>query len=100
LAKWNIPTLFFKTNKFTSGENITTIRILIMGGAIWEQEGGYLGAGFHYNVTPNIFVGLEGKYLWTDRATLDAETYYGVPVDVTFKMDGIIAAGVFGDYDS
>jgi len=57
--------------------------------------GGYLGAGIHYNVTPRIFVGAEGKYLWTDKAKIE---YGGFepPYDIKFKMDGIIATGVIG----
>jgi hypothetical protein len=51
--------------------------------------GGYLGAGIHYDITRGMFVGVEGKYLWTDRVKLD-------DLDVKFKMDGIIATAVFG----
>jgi opacity protein-like surface antigen len=57
--------------------------------------GGYLGGGVHYNITPAIFVGVEGKYLWTDKATLKDEAY-GIPLEAKFKMDGIIATAVFG----
>ena len=64
--------------------------------------GGYLGAGIHYNITPRIFhikprifVGVEGKYLWTDKAKLKFEEF-GVPLRVKFKMDGIIATAVIG----
>ena len=62
--------------------------------------GGYLGGGIHYNITPNnirpsIFVGVEGKYLWTDKAKLRDEAY-GIPLEARFKMDGIIATAVFG----
>ena len=49
--------------------------------------GGYLGAGIHYNITPRIFVGVEGKYLWTDKAKFEYEE---------FRMDGIIANAVIG----
>ncbi len=31
--------------------------------------GGFLGIGAQYNITPNVFVGLEGKYLWTTKTT-------------------------------
>jgi len=51
--------------------------------------GGYLGAGIHYNITRGMFVGVEGKYLWTDTVKLE-------DLDVKFKMDGIIATAVFG----
>jgi opacity protein-like surface antigen len=57
--------------------------------------GGYLGAGIHYNITPRIFVGAEGKYLWTDKAKIEYGGF-GPPYDLKFKMDGIIATGVFG----
>ena len=57
--------------------------------------GGYLGAGIHYNITPRIFVGVEGKYLWTDKAKLEFEEF-GAPLRVKFKMDGIIATTVIG----
>jgi len=57
--------------------------------------GGYLGGGIHYNITPKIFVGAEGRYLWTDRAKLKDEAY-GVPLESRFRLDGITATAVFG----
>jgi opacity protein-like surface antigen len=51
--------------------------------------GGYLGAGIHYNITRNLFVGVEGKYLWTDNVKFD-------DLGVKFRMDGIIATAVIG----
>jgi opacity protein-like surface antigen len=37
--------------------------------------GGFLGLGATFNVTPKLFVGLEGKYLWTTQSSFtDAET--------------------------
>jgi len=37
--------------------------------------GGFLGLGARFNVTPKIFLGLEGKYLWTTKSTFNnAET--------------------------
>jgi opacity protein-like surface antigen len=51
--------------------------------------GGYLGAGIHYNIAPRIFVGVEGKYLWTDKVELE-------DLELKFKMDGIIATAVVG----
>ncbi len=50
--------------------------------------GGYLGAGIHYNITRNIFLGVEGKYLWTEEAKFTS-------VD-NFKLDGIISTAVIG----
>jgi opacity protein-like surface antigen len=37
--------------------------------------GGFLGLGIRFNVTPKMFFGLEGKYLWTTKSTFTyAET--------------------------
>lgn len=33
--------------------------------------GGFLGAGATIKVSPTVFIGLEGKYLWTTNLTLD-----------------------------
>jgi opacity protein-like surface antigen len=51
--------------------------------------GGFLGAGIHYNITRTIFVGVEGKYLWTDKVNLE-------DLELKFNMDGIIATAVVG----
>jgi opacity protein-like surface antigen len=42
--------------------------------------GGFLGLGAQYNFTPKVFVGVEGKYLWTTKTTFrdtDAEVDLG-----------------------
>jgi outer membrane protein W len=52
---------------------------------IW---GGYLGAGIHYNITRAIFLGIEGKYLWTEEAKF-------TNID-NFRLDGIISNAVIG----
>jgi opacity protein-like surface antigen len=52
---------------------------------IW---GGYLGAGVQYNITKRFFLGVEGKYLWTEEAK-----FSGVN---GFKLDGIISNAVLG----
>jgi hypothetical protein len=57
--------------------------------------GGYLGGGIHYNITPRIFLGVEGKYLWTDKVDFKVGDF-GVPLGVKLKMDGIIATAVIG----
>jgi opacity protein-like surface antigen len=31
--------------------------------------GGFLGIGTQYNITPAVFLGIEGKYLWTTKTT-------------------------------
>jgi opacity protein-like surface antigen len=51
--------------------------------------GGYLGAGIHYNIAPKIFLGVEGRYLWTEQVKFDH-------LEERFRMDGIIATAVIG----
>jgi len=53
--------------------------------SVW---GGYLGAGIQYNITPGFFLGVEGKYLWTDDAK-----YSNVE---KFNLDGIISNAIIG----
>jgi outer membrane protein W len=60
--------------------------------AVW---GGFLGAGVNYNITPRVFVGLEGKYLWTNTATLRG-SIAGVPVSENFKIEGILGTANVG----
>jgi len=50
--------------------------------------GGYLGGGMHYNITPKFFLGVEGKYLWTDQASFSG-------ID-GFELDGVISNAVIG----
>ncbi len=50
--------------------------------------GGFLGAGITYNITPQWFVGLEGKYLWLTKASL-SDTVAGVPINADFKLEGV-----------
>lgn len=59
--------------------------------------GFHLGLGFNYNITPKLFVGAEGKYLWAREARLKDSTP-GVPVsmDAKRKMDGVLAMAVLG----
>jgi opacity protein-like surface antigen len=56
--------------------------------------GGYLGAGIHYNITPTIFVGAEGKYLWTGK--VKGDEVFDISSEARFKLDGVIATAVFG----
>ena len=51
--------------------------------------GGFLGAGIHYNIAPKIFLGVEGKYLWTQQANFG-------DLQEKFALDGIIATAVIG----
>jgi opacity protein-like surface antigen len=57
--------------------------------------GVHLGLGVNYNITPKIFIGAEGKYIWTSETELEG-TVIGVPVESTFKTDGIIGTAVLG----
>jgi len=52
---------------------------------IW---GGYLGGGIHYNITKRFFLGVEGKYLWTEQAK-----FSGIN---GFKLDGLFSNAVIG----
>ena len=49
--------------------------------------GAHLGLGVNYNITPKIFIGAEGKYIWTSETTIE---------DTAFRMDGIIGTAVLG----
>lgn len=60
--------------------------------AVW---GGFLGAGASYNITPQFFVGLEGKYLWTSSAKLH-DTVQGVYVNADFKIRGFLGTANVG----
>ncbi|HVN95021.1 MAG TPA: outer membrane beta-barrel protein [Syntrophorhabdaceae bacterium] len=52
--------------------------------------GGFLGLGVNYNVTPNVFLGVEGKYLWTTKAKF-RDTAFGAPLNADYHLDGIQA---------
>ena len=60
------------------------IMIMMMTIMIW-----YWGAGIHYNIAPKIFLGVEGKYLWTEQAKFEY-------MEERFRMDDIIATAGFG----
>ena len=53
-----------------------------------------MGGGLNINITRNLFIGVEGKYLWTDK--VDGDEVFGIPSEAKFKMDGIIATAVIG----
>jgi len=57
--------------------------------------GGHLGLGVHYNITPTLFVGVEGKYLWTRYTELEREVF-NVRVEREFNLEGIQATAVLG----
>jgi len=50
--------------------------------------GGFLGAGTSYNITKEIFLGLEAKYLWTGTAKL-SKVVNGTNIDADFKIEGL-----------
>lgn len=47
--------------------------------------GVHLGAGFNYNLSNNMFIGLEAKYFWADAQY----RFLGIPLDV--DLDGFVA---------
>jgi outer membrane protein W len=50
--------------------------------------GGFAGIGANYNITREWFVGLEGKYLVTDRPKITTNIA-GVAADTNFRLQGI-----------
>lgn len=57
--------------------------------------GGHLGLGLHYNITPRIFVGAEGRYLWASEAKVQ-DRVLGELLQAKLRMSGAIATAVFG----
>jgi opacity protein-like surface antigen len=49
--------------------------------------GGFLGLGATFNFTPRLFVGVEGKYLWTTTATV---------INAKMNLNGILATAGIG----
>jgi outer membrane protein W len=45
--------------------------------------GGFLGLGANYYINPSFFLGLEGKYLWTDDAKFSS-------AHIKYSLDGFI----------
>ncbi len=59
--------------------------------------GFHLGMGFQYNITPKLFIGGEGKYLWIRQARLkDSRATSPVIMDAKPRMDGVLATAVIG----
>ena len=46
--------------------------------------GGFLGLGVSVKVSPTVFIGLEGKYLWTSTLTVNN-------IDTDINLNGILA---------
>jgi opacity protein-like surface antigen len=59
------------------------------------KPGAHLGLGVNYNITPKIFIGAEGKYIWTPEVEFEG-TVLGVPVASSFQMGGIAVTAVVG----
>jgi opacity protein-like surface antigen len=59
--------------------------------------GVHAGLGFHFNITPRMFLGAEGKYLWTSETDLK-NTVNGVPVGAKFNLNGVLATAIVGFY--
>lgn len=57
--------------------------------------GGFLGLGFHYNLTGSIFIGAESKYLWTSTAKFK-DKLNGSTIEYKTDLDGIQATAVIG----
>jgi hypothetical protein len=52
--------------------------------------GGFLGLGINFKITPTVFLGLEGKYLWTSNVTVtNYNNNYSYTTDV--NLNGIQA---------
>jgi outer membrane protein W len=52
--------------------------------------GGFLGLGINFKITPTVFLGLEGKYLWTSNVTVtNYNNDYSYTIDV--NLNGIQA---------
>lgn len=56
--------------------------------------GFHIGMGLNINIENNMFIGLEGKYLWAD--TKFSGVLFGVPVEANADMDGIRFTGNIG----
>ena len=52
--------------------------------------GFHLGIGANYNITQNVFIGVEGRYIWA-KAEFEA---YGIELDA--DLDGFIVTGNLG----
>jgi opacity protein-like surface antigen len=47
-------------------------------------SGGHILAGYNYNITPNYFIGIEGKYIMTEHAEFESGT-----AKLSIDLDGI-----------
>ncbi len=56
--------------------------------------GGHVVAGGNLNITPRVFAGVDVKYFWAKPSF--SATFFGVPVTLDAKMDGLIATANLG----
>ncbi len=56
--------------------------------------GFHLGAGANFNITENIFFGIEGKYLWAEAEF--EESFLGVPFELDADLEGFTVTGNIG----
>ncbi len=57
--------------------------------------GGHVVLGSNVNVTDNIFLGLEGTYIFTDEVELES-VIFGVPLAVQADINGFVVTGNIG----
>ena len=56
--------------------------------------GFHVGGGFNFNVTKNLFFGIEGKYLWAEAEFEDS--FLGIPVELEAYLDGYTVTANIG----
>ena len=56
--------------------------------------GFHLSLGGNFNITENIFLGIEGKYLWAEAEF--EESVFGVPIELDADLEGFIVTGNIG----
>lgn len=56
--------------------------------------GVHLGAGMKFNITKEVFLGIEGKYIWT-KADFET-TYAGYRVNLDVDIEGFLVTGMIG----
>jgi opacity protein-like surface antigen len=86
---------YFVNGKATASATVRGVSASVSFSDNTTVWGGFLGAGATYNITPQVFVGLEGKYLWTSSANL-SDTVAGVRVNADFKIRGAFATANVG----
>ena len=57
--------------------------------------GFHLLGGVNFDLTDKIFLGIEGKHIWTDEAQVDG-AIAGVPVTIKTDLDGFMVTGNIG----